>query len=116
MKRTMWVWLTLTGFAVAARAAMPAAEQLLPADTLVLVKVPDWDKTLAWFGDSPQGKLWAHPTMKAFRESFVKRFAEEVLGPIEKELGLKFSEYKDLVHGQLAFALTRNRWDGKSDN
>ncbi|MCI0539925.1 MAG: hypothetical protein L0Z50_32360 [Verrucomicrobiales bacterium] len=116
MKRTILLWLTLAYGVVTGQAAIPAAEQLLPADTIVVVNVPDSPKALAYFSDSPQGKLWADPAMKSFRESFAKRFGEDVLGPIEKELGLKFNEYKDLARGQLTFALTQNGWDGKSDN
>jgi hypothetical protein len=116
MKRMILLWLALACFADAGRASVPAAEQLLPPDTMVVVTVPDWDKAMGYFADSAQGRLWADPAMKAFRESFVKRFAEDVLGPIEKELGLKFIDYKDLARGQLTFALTQNGWDGMSDN
>src|SRR5207244_14466 len=76
----------------------------------------DCDRAFGYFANSPQGKLWSDEAMKPFRESFIKRFSEDVLGPLEKELGIKFSDYKDLARGQLTFALTQNGWAGKSDN
>src|SRR6187549_1482125 len=108
MTRTLSLWLTLVCVAVAARAAIPMAEQLLPADTLVVVNVPDWEKAMSYFAASPQGKLWADPAMKAFRESFIKRFGQDVLGPLEKLLAIKLGDYSDFLRGQFTFALTQN--------
>ena len=108
-------WLAVVCLAFAGRAAIPATDQLLPADTLVVLTAPDMEKAASYLAASAQGRLWADATMSGFRESFVRRFAGEVLGPFGKELGLKFADYKDIARGQFTFALTQNGWDGKSD-
>ena len=34
---------------------------------------------------------------------------------MERELGVKISDYTDLAQGQMTFAVTQNEWDGQSD-
>lgn len=95
-------------------AAAPA--ELLPADTLAVFTIPDWQKASASGTQSAYGRLWMDPAVKPFRENFIKNFSEDVLVPLERELGIKFSEYASLLRGQVTIALTRNGWDGKSEN
>ncbi|MHB8521550.1 MAG: hypothetical protein ACYDH9_12440 [Limisphaerales bacterium] len=95
-----------------AGAAVPAAEQLLPDDTLAVVTVRDWDKTHAVYEGSPAGQLWRDPEMKAIEEKFLNKLRDDVLTPIEHELGLKFTDYTNLVHGQVTLAVTPNGWQG----
>ena len=114
MKRTSLV-LACLALALTTRAATPAPEKLLAADTLGLITVPDWSKARANFAASPQGQLWADPVMKPFRDKFVAKFTSDLLGPIEKELGVKLADYSDLLQGQVTFALTQNGWEGKPD-
>jgi hypothetical protein len=96
-------------------AATPPAAQLLPPDTLALFSVPDWDQALAYWNDSAYGKLWQDPALKPFKERIAERFRTELAGPLERELGIKLSEYRDLLHGQVSFALTDNGWGTRPD-
>jgi len=104
----------LIAFAGASRAAVPPPEQLLPADTLVVVSIPDWDKAAAYYGQSPLGQLWRDPALKPFKDHFLKQFTEDAVEPLEKELGIAFSDYANLVHGQVTFAVTSGGADGKA--
>jgi hypothetical protein len=101
--------------AVGCLAAVPPAEKLLPADTLAFLTVPDWSKLQVSFSNSSLGQLWAEPSMKAFKEKFLEKFNNDTLKPIEKELGLNFSNYTSLARGQFTIAVTQNGWDGRSD-
>lgn len=96
-------------------AAVPPAEKLLPADTLGFLTVPDWSSARMNFSNSPLGQLWAEPSMKAFKEKFLEKFKADTLQPIEKELGLKFSNFTSVAQGQFTVAVTQNGWDGRSD-
>ena len=50
--------------ALAASAAVPAPEQLLPDDTLIMLTAPDFTKLRAICQKSPKGRLWNDPAMK----------------------------------------------------
>ncbi|MFN7139338.1 MAG: hypothetical protein ACK4UN_08370, partial [Limisphaerales bacterium] len=110
-------YLVLLTFALtfAARAAVPPAEKLLPNDTLFMLSAPDATKLKSIYETSPQGQLWNDPAMRPFREDFNKRFSSEYLAPLEKELGISFSDYKDLAQGQITLAVIRNGWTGQPD-
>ena len=54
--------------AASARAAVTAAERLLPADTAAIISVPDWSKTAAAWNDFPMTQLWRDPAMRKFVE------------------------------------------------
>ncbi len=95
------------------RAAVPPPEQLLPADTLAVVTVPDWKKAAAAFKQSPQLQLWDDPAMQPFREKFMTKFKEEVVAPLERELRIKFADYAGLAQGQVTLAFTQSGWTGK---
>ena len=103
----------LCGLTLAAGAAIPPAEKLLPADTLGMMTVPDWDKARLAYGDFPMAKLWRDPAMKPFADKFFNKFKEEVLAPLERELGVKLENYADLLHGQFTLAVTQNGWEGE---
>lgn len=98
-----------------AHAAVPPAPKLLPKDTLLMVTVPDWTKASSEMSSGPAGQLWADPSMKAFRDKFEKGFKEEVLGQLEKELGIKAAEYAPLMRGQVSIAVIQNTWKPDSD-
>ncbi len=98
----------LIALAVAAStawAATPAPEELLPADTLAVVTVPNWSQAQAKYRDWPLHKLWTDPSMKAFREKFDTKFTDEFLKPLEKQLGVKLGDYKNLAQGQVTLAV-----------
>src|ERR1044071_9734752 len=113
MKRLSILCLSLA--ALSSFAAVPPAERLLPADTLAFLTVPDWSKTQTNFSKSALGQLWADPSMKAFKEKFLEKFNSDTLKPLEKELGLKFSNFTSVAQGQFTVAVTQNGWDGRSD-
>ena len=73
--------------------AVPAAEKLLPADTLGFLTVPDWAQGRSSFSNSATGQLWADPAMKAFKEKFFEKFTAEKIQPLEKELGFAFTNF-----------------------
>src|SRR5579862_7715002 len=110
----LWL-LLLWPAAVGAHPPVPPAAQLLPSDTLGLLSVPDWDKATAYWNQSPQGKLWHDPALKALREKVTEKWHAEIAQPLEVELGIKFSDYADLLHGQLSLAVIQNNW-GKETN
>jgi hypothetical protein len=92
---------------------LPAA-QLLPTDTLALVSVPDWDQALAYWNQCPQGKLWQDPALKPFRTKVIEKWENEFVAPLEQQLGIHLSDYSELFHGQMTFALTQNGWGTES--
>lgn len=107
-----FLWGALT---CALPAAVPPAEQLLPADTLLLLTVPNWAKTTAFYKDSPQGQLWRDPELKAFKDKFMDRVQTQIVDPLERELNVKLADYAELLRGQLTLGVTMNGWDGNGD-
>jgi len=101
--------------AAPARAAIPPAENLLPADTLMLVTVPDFAKLRDAARQSPQCQLWNDPAMKPFHDKFMARWNEKLVAPLERELGIKLDDYTGLPQGQLTLAVTQNGWNGGDD-
>ncbi|MBI3875536.1 MAG: hypothetical protein HY300_06165 [Verrucomicrobia bacterium] len=97
--------------AASARAELPP-EKLLPANTLAVFTVPDVDRANASCGDSAMSRMWRDPAMKPFADKFANKFREDVLAPIERELGVKLGDYAGLAHGQVTLALTQT-WQGK---
>jgi len=83
--------------AIAAHAAVPSAERLLPADTLGLLTVADWSVTRSNFNRSALGQFFADPSMKPFADKLASNFVSDKAGSLEKELGIKLSDYSDLV-------------------
>src|SRR3954466_3421151 len=82
------------------------AEQLLPDDVIGLVTIPDWKKLTTAYEQSAWGRLLADSAMKPFRENFSSNLQADFLKPLEKQLGIKLEDYKDLLQGQITFALT----------
>ncbi len=98
--------LLLFPFRFCGQAATQPPEQLLPADTIALFTVPDWDLATTNFYASAYGQLLSDPSMKAFNEKFGKKFKETLLNPLARQLGIDFADYKDILHGQVTAALT----------
>src|SRR5487761_2096104 len=105
---------TLT-FTSSLRAAIPPAESLLPADTLFVVTAPDCQGLRAAMNRSPQWLLWNHSALKPFRDKFLSKWNDAFVGPLERDLGVKISDFADLPQGQFTFAITQNGWDGTRD-
>lgn len=104
----------MLGLTSAMSATLPP-EQLLPADTLALVSIPDWDKASGFFEQSPLGQLWQDSALKPFQEKFLKQFNEDLIAPLEKQLGIKFADFSGLVHGQVTLALAPSDADDSAD-
>ena len=102
----------LLNFAACARAAIQPAENLLPADTLLLVTAPDFATLRATAKQSSGWLFWTDPAMKPFHDKFMAKWNEQFVAPLEHDLGVKLDDYARLPQGQLTFAITRNGWDG----
>jgi len=108
--------LILCGFCLGARAAILPPEKLLPKDTVLLVTVPD---SLAAWGiltNSPYGRLWQDPAVKAFKDKFIDKFGSDVITPLERSLGIELSAYKGLAQSQATFALLPIAQPDKSED
>ena len=99
----------------ALHAAIPPAESLLPADTLVMLTVPDFAALRAAGKQSPQMLFCNSDAMAPFREKFIAKLTGQYLGPLESDLGVKLADFAELPQGQLTFAVTKNGWDGGND-
>ena len=103
------------GLALPTLAAVPPAEQLLPADTLAVLSAPDVSKNVAACKDSPAVRLWNDPAMRPFRDKLMAKLTKEAIEPLERQLGIKLADYSALAQGQFTIALTQNGWQGTKD-
>ena len=106
----------LSALPLCSRAAIPAADQLLPSDTLLMVTAADAGKLRETWGGSPMGQFIADPAMSAIRDKFIARWKEEFLTPLERELGVKVEDYSSLLRGQVTFAVIQNGWKGEKND
>ncbi len=113
--RSLWTALLVLATTAVVHAAIPPAEKLLPADTLVLLDVPDCAALRAASHQSPQWLFWKDPAMKPFRDKFIGKWNAEVIAPLERDLGMKIGNFADLAQGQFAIAITQNGWNGNND-
>jgi hypothetical protein len=97
------------------RAAIPSAENLLPADTLFFLTAPDCAAFRASLHQTPQWLFWKDPAMKPFRNKFMAKWNENFVVPLQRDLGVKFGNFVDLPEGQFTLAITRNGWNGHDD-
>jgi hypothetical protein len=102
-------------FVISLRAAIPPAENLLPADTLFVLTAPDCAGLRTAVHQSPQFLLWNDPAMKPFHDKFMGKWNEAFVAPVEKDLGLKLADFTALPQGQFTFAVTQNGWSGTGD-
>ena len=91
-------------------AVVPPPDKLLPADTLAVLTIPDYSKARTTWSQSPGFMLWKDPAMKGFTEKFVSKLTSDIITPLEREFGIKLSDYSGLAQGQVTFALTQNGW------
>jgi hypothetical protein len=96
-------------------AAIPPAENLLPADTFVFFTIPDFDALRAAGKVSPQLMFWNDPAMKPFRDKFMDKLTQQYLAPLEQNLGMHLSDFTGLPHGQLTLGATINGSNGHDD-
>jgi hypothetical protein len=103
------------GLTLSTRAAIPPAENLVPSDTFVLLAVPDFAAVRADSKLSPQWLFWNDPAMKPFHDKFMGKWNESFVTPLERDLGVKLSDFFELMQGQLTVAVTVNGSNGHDD-
>lgn len=108
--RQVFLVACVAGTAMSTAVAVPPPEQLLPADTLLVVSVPDCGRLGSLAAQSAFGKLWADPAMKPFRDHVAQKWRAEFLSPLERELGVRFADYTNLFCGQFTLAVTQEGW------
>jgi hypothetical protein len=108
------VFLVCLGLTVGA--AVPAPEQILPDDTLLLLTAPDYGKLHEIWQRSPKSRFWNDSAMKPLQDKFLSRWREEIVKPLEQDLGLRLDAFASLPQGQLTFAVTRNAWQGSDEH
>jgi hypothetical protein len=99
---------------VAGSAAVPAPDRLLPADTLVMVTLPDWQTAASGWEDHPMNRFWNDPAMGPFRKQLTGTVRRELFAPFEGEMGVRLGELTGLLRGQLTVALVQNGWPDRS--
>ena len=114
MKKIPAVLLSLA-FAFSVRATIPPAENLLPADTLFFLAIPDCAALRTAAHQSPQWLFWSDAAMKPFHDKFVAKLQESFVAPLEHDLGLKLADFAALPQGQFTLAVTQNGWTGGDD-
>ncbi|MCF7668552.1 MAG: hypothetical protein K9N48_02120 [Verrucomicrobia bacterium] len=115
MKSKCVIYFLLAGLMSWGHAEVLPPEQLAPDDTLVLMTVPDYAQAKAVYEESPTAMFWNDQSMKEFKDKFMAQCKENVVDPLERELGVEFDNYKGLIQGQCTFALTSDGWEGWSD-
>jgi hypothetical protein len=78
------------------------------------LSAPDWARLNDYYRKAPQSQFWSDPAMKPFRDKFVAKWNEEIVKPLERDLGVKFDDYSALLQGQVTFAITQEGWQGKA--
>ena len=96
-------------------AAIPPAENLLPADTFVFFTIPDCDALRAASKVSPQLMFWNDPAMQPFRDKFMGKLTQQYIAPLERNLGVKVADFVDLPQGQVTVGVTVNGSNGHDD-
>jgi hypothetical protein len=96
------------------RAAQPGAEQLLPAETILMFTVKDLEAAGTNFWKTSLGKLWNDDAMRPSREKASARWTNEVSAAVEKAFKIKVSDYTELARGQFTFGLTKTAEEGKT--
>src|SRR5579859_4549518 len=99
--------------ALTASAVIPPVEKILPDDTLFLITTPDFAKMRELYRTSPQAQFWNDPAMKSFKENFISKLQDNLLQPLERDLGVHFADYTNLLQGQITLAMTQNDWPAK---
>jgi len=107
--------LFLLALTLSARAATPAPDQLLSGDVLGVFTIPDYARAKSTWSKWPASQLWDDPAMKPFRDKLTAKVKSDLLAPLEREFGMKLSDYQGLAQGQVTLAVTQNGWEGKGD-
>jgi hypothetical protein len=115
-KSFVLVGLLVSATAVSLCAApVPPADRLLPPETLFLISAPDCAKLDEYYHKSPQSQFWVDPAVKPFRDKFMAKWNEEIVKPLERDLGIKFADYLALFRGQATLAVLQEGWQGTGE-
>ena len=106
------ILLSLWFLAVSLAAAIPPAEQCLPADTLFMASVPDSTRGAAAWRESNWGRLWADAAMTAFRTNFENKLTAAFDENLGKQTGLALEDLRSVATGQLTLAMLSDGWTG----
>ena len=98
------------GWSWGGSAATPAPEQLLGAETLMVLSIPNWTRAREHFDQSATGRLYADPVMKSHKDKFMSRLRGDLLKPLALDFGVKLDELAALAEGQLTLAYTPTGW------
>jgi hypothetical protein len=113
LKTNAFIWLAWLCSVATGFAAQLPGEQLLPAETIFMATVKDWNDATNAFWKSSLGRLWNDEAMRATRAKFNTRLTNEFAQPLDRELKIKASDYTELVNGQVTLALTKAEKPGK---
>lgn len=97
----------------AGAAAVPPPDKLLPASTLALVTIPDFSKSRTNATSNPSIALLSDPSMKPFLDKLKGKLQSEFTAKIEKQFGIKLTDYQDLAQGQMSLAWIAKSPDAK---
>jgi hypothetical protein len=100
----------------AASAPVLPPDKLLPADTVAMLTITDYQKAKGDWDKWATVRLWKDEAMKPFREKFYTKLKADLVEPLEREFGVKLSEYKDLFQGQITLAFTPATGADKNDS
>ncbi len=100
----------------AASAPVPPPDKLLPADTVAMLTISDYAKAKGDWDKWAMVRMWKDEAMKPFREKFYTKLKADLVEPLEREFGVKFSDYKDLFQGQVTLAFTPAASADKNDS
>ena len=114
MKYPLYLLPLLFAWAPLGTAAVAPPEKLLPANTVLVLTVPDFAKSSSVWQTWPSSLLWKDSSLKPFKDKFVGKLQSDLVAPLEKEFGIKLADYSGLAQGQFTFALTPNNWEGNS--
>src|SRR5690349_3468720 len=78
-------------------AAIPPAEELLPADTLVVVTVPDYQAMHTALQQFPLWLLWNDPAMKSFHDDFMTKWNAKFSASQQQNFGMKLDQFLPLL-------------------
>jgi hypothetical protein len=99
------VFFAMVSFAVAEAVVLPKTSQLVPAETIVLVDIGDFNQLRAKFEKSFIYKFCKDPAMAAFIDSFTGKLREKLAGPDNSIIGLKsVLDTNGLPQGKVAIA------------
>lgn len=115
MKRHFFGLFLITCAFSALAAEVPPPDKLLPNDTLLVLTIPDYPKGKTTWKQAAYGQLWADSAMRPFREKLTSKLKSDLVEPLEREFGVRFSDYADLAQGQITLAVTPGEWGTKPD-